>query len=449
MIKTSQPPARPNHLPILFDYPAFQRDPLGFWLQVGQTAPVVRVRLGPNRPYWVVTDADFFQHILQNKARNYPRDRQLRDRTGLDPAETSFNAPTWDEWLWRRRLLQPAFHGRELARFGASMVEEVRKLVAETAADQPLDLIPWMKTLTMRIICRTMFSASIEETDTLQESFEQTTAFNYKRMSSIFNLPLWIPTPAVQQTKKAIQTRREIIHRIVQQRLDTGQAKGDLLDMLISAHLDEDGRKFTGEDLISEMISIVFAGHETTAMTLVWVFYLLSQHPDIEAAVRHEVKRVLENRLPTLNDIEAMPLTHQVILETLRLYPSVYLTLREAEEEDRLGEYLVPAGTQFILNIRGLHRDSRYWRDDPYEFKPSRHALENSESRHKYAFLPFITGPKKCIGDSFAMMELRLVVPTILQLWKMATASSAPAREKAGFVMDVEQPIIMNLKTNQ
>lgn len=442
---TQTPIPRPNHVPILHDYPAFQRNPLAFWLETGLMAPVVQVRLGPARRYWVITDAELFQYVFQTRAKNFPRDRQLRNRKGLDPAATSFNAPTWDEWLWRRRLLQPAFHGRELGKFGEEMVTEAAQLIEETPTTASLNLNAWMKTLTMRIITRTMFSASLNETDRLQRSFEQTTAFNYKRMSSVANLPLWLPTPNVQQTKRAIATRREIISAIVNKRLASGKAKGDLLDMLISAHLDEDGRKFTGNDLISEMNSIIFAGHETTAMTLVWIMVCLSRDPSLEEAVRSEIEAVLGDRSPRLADFDAMPLTHNVILETLRLYPSVYLTLREAEDDDVLGDLPIPAGTQLIMNIRGLHRDSRYW-EKPEELWPERHTPVHSAGRHKFAFMPFIAGPKKCIGDAFAMMEMRLVVPAILQKWRFSTQSPHPIKEKAGFVLDTEEAVRMRVE---
>lgn len=412
---------------------------------MGQQGPVVRVRLGPAREFWVITDADLFQEILAQKAKNFPRDRQLRDRKGLDRTKTVFNAPTYDEWLWRRRLLQPAFHVRQLRGFARTMVAEAQRLTAETNTAVPLDLVFWMKTLTMRIICKTMFSASVEETAVLQQCFEEVTHFHYNRLKAMVKLPLWVPTPHKLRAEQANNTRWRIIEEIVQARLKSGQPQDDLLDMLIAAHLDEDGRSFDEVDLVSEMLSIVFAGHDTTAMTLVWLFYTLTQRPDIEARMRQEVKTVLNGRLPTLDDIEQMPYTYMVIQETLRFYPTVYLTLREAETDDTLGDLPIPAGTQVVVNIRGIHRDPQHW-EAPEQFQPERFDPFTPVERHKFAYLPFLAGPKKCIGDNFAMMEMRLVVPTILQALQFTYAGAEPVREKAGFVMETAGPVSMRVK---
>ncbi len=453
MTTQTAPPSFHGGRPILHHFLEFQADPLQFWLDVGQEGPVVRVQLGPFRPFWVVTDADFLEVILHKKSRNFPRDHQLRERNGLDNMQTVFTAPTWEEWLWRRRLLQPAFHAKELAKFAETMVAEATDLLDGVDSAKPLELVSFMKSLTMRIICKTMFSASLAETAVLQRAFEQVSEFSYKRLSSMISLPLWLPTPDVVKTRQAVKARLAIIERIVQERLDSGQARGDLLDMLIAAHLDEDGSRFTGYDLVSEMISIVFAGHETTAMTLVWLFYKVAQEPEIERKLRQEVDRVLNGRLPTLADLDKMPYTQWLIQETLRYYPSVYVTLREAEEDDEYRGYHIPAGTQFVLNIRALHRDPRYW-DEPECFWPERFSNDEATSassgqavpRHKFAFMPFLAGPKKCIGDNFAMMEMRLVVPTIMQRLCFHYEAAEPVQEKAGFVMETKKPVIMRVE---
>jgi cytochrome P450 len=254
-----------------------------------------------------------------------------------------------------------------------------------------------------------------------------------------------LPTPDIVKTRRAVNARVAIIEHLVQERLSSGKAKDDLLDMLISAHLDEDGRSFTGYDLVSEMISIVFAGHETTAMTLVWLFYKVAQDIEIGQKLQEEVDRVLNGRLPTLADLDNMPYTHWLIQETLRYYPSVYATLREAEEDDEYEGYHIAAGTQFVVNIRGLHRDPRYW-DEPERVWPERFESETAVPQHKFAFIPFLAGPKKCIGDNFAMMEMRLVVPTIMQRLRFHYDASEPAREKAGFVMETQKPVMMRVE---
>jgi cytochrome P450 len=154
---------------------------------------------------------------------------------------------------------------------------------------------------------------------------------------------------------------------------------------------------------------------------------------------------VLAGRLPTLADLDNMPYTHGLIQETLRYYPSVYVTLREAEEDDDYKGYHIPAGTQFVVNIRALHRDPRYW-DEPERFWPERFGGEEAVPRHKFAFMPFLAGPKKCIGDNFAMMEMRLVVPTIMQRLRFQYEAAEPVQEKAGFVMETKKPVYMRVE---
>ncbi|MCB0012047.1 MAG: cytochrome P450 [Anaerolineales bacterium] len=436
------PPSRDDGIPILHNFRQFRQEPLDFWVETGRLAPLVQVRFGPSRTLWVVTDPDMIQEILQTRARQYPRSRELRGADEMGVGQTVFNAPTWDAWLWRRRLLQPAFHRQQLAQFAEAMVDETVQFMSDWQIGEIVPLKSAMKTLTMRIIGRTMFSAPLQDTTELQHHFEQVSEYSYYRTASMIQWPEWLPLPIHRRTRAAVQRRHEMVQQIVAERLESGQPRDDLLDMLITANLD-DGTKFSPDNIVHEMISIIFAGHETTAMTMTWVFHLLSRYPEVKARVLAEIRNALGDRLPALADLDAMPYTEWVILETLRLYPAVYATLREAEEEDELGGYHVPAGTEFLINIRGMHRDPQHW-PEPDAFRPERFSPEESEGRHKGAYLPFLLGPKKCIGDAFAMMEMRLLVPTILQRWALEPAGPPPA-EIPGFVMEPGGHVDMRL----
>ena len=436
------PPVRDDGLPILNNFQQFRAQPLEFWVETGQLGPLVQVNFGPSRCLWVVTDPDMIQQILQSKARAYPRSSELRGADEMGVGQTVFNAPTWDAWLWRRRLLQPAFHRKELAKFAEAMVAETLQFMSAWQIGDVIPLKPAMKTLTMRIIGRTMFSAPLQDTEELQHHFEQVSAYSYYRTSSMIKIPEWFPLPIHRKTRHAVKRRHAMVEKIVAERLASGQPRGDLLDMLIAANLD-DGTRFSPENIVHEMISIIFAGHETTAMTMIWVFHLLSKYPEVKQRVLSEIRQAIGDRRPTLADIDQMPYTEWMILETMRLYPAVYATLREAEEIDQLGDFLVPAGTEFLINIRGMHRDPEHW-PDPEHFDPERFSPENSRDRHKAAYLPFLLGPKKCIGDSFAMMEMRLLVPTILQQWALEPAGPPP-EEIPGFVMEPSGQVEMRL----
>ncbi|MEM7116160.1 MAG: cytochrome P450 [Chloroflexota bacterium] len=433
------PPLLENGRFPLGNYSQYKADTLNFWLDCAQAGPLVRVRFA-HRELWVVTDAEMVQEMLQTKAKNYPRAKEITRSDGINTGRTVFNAPTWQEWLWRRRLLQPAFHRKQLATFAEAMVDETAVFMRDWQPGKQLPMKTAMKDLTMRIIGRTMFSAPLEQTDILQQCFEQVSEYAVYRSSTVVKLPAWLPLPLFRRTRWAVTMREKLVSELVEQRLASGQPQDDLLDMLIAANL-EDGTTFSAQDIVHEMISIIFAGHETTSMTLTWLFYLLAQYPEVEARIRDEIGEVLNGRLPTLNDLPKMPYTNWVVQETMRLYPSVYVTIRDAIADDELGGYSIPAGTQFVVNIRGLHRDPRYWqqpeRFDPERFDPPRH-----NNRPKGAYIPFLTGPRKCIGDSFAMMEMQLIVPTILQQWCLRP-SGEPPKEVASFTMEPHNEVAM------
>lgn len=439
------PPIREDGFPLLHNLMQFKAEPLEFWLETGQIAPVIRTRLGP-REFWVITDPDWMEYIFKTKPRTFPREERLRRTGRMDEAYTVFTAETYEQWLTRRRLLQPAFHRRQIATFATTMVEEAARIVGEWERERPFDLKSQMKTLTMRIIGRTMFSVDMQETAMLQETFELASEFSYEQMAAVLPIPLWVPTPYNRKVQASEDLRLAHLGKIVEERYASGEPKADLLDMLIAARVEEDGAKFTPRDLLREMMSIIFAGHETTALTLMWFFYRLTQHPEVEARVLQEVETALNGRLPTLEDLPNMPYIDRVLQEVLRLHPPVYATVREAEEDEQFGGYDIPAKTKFLLNIRGLHVNGRYWQD-PHTFDPDRFSPERSADRHKYAFQPFISGAKKCIGDNFAMMEMRLIVPTILQQTRLRYAGTTPPKAVAGFVMETEGEVLVEAMT--
>ncbi len=211
----------------------------------------------------------------------------------------------------------------------------------------------------------------------------------------------------------------------------------------MARHLTEEERRFGPADLVGEMSGIVFAGHETTAETTTWLLYLLSIHPEVEARLRREMADVLGDRDPTPADVEEMPYLDRVVCETLRLYPPVFLTLREADVTHRVGDLTIPTGTRLVINIRGLHLDPAAW-PDPERFDPDRFA-PGAGSRHRFQFIPFLAGPRKCLGDHFAMLEMRLVVPTLLRRLRLRYAGERPPRPRAGFTMSVDGGMPMSV----
>ncbi len=438
------PAMRQNqNLPLLYDFPDYIRDPLAFLLSVGRSAPLMRTRLTSLREFWIATDPDFFQHMLQVKPKIYVREHiTMRvHRSGRDTY--SFNTEDWEDWLWRRRLMQPAFHKQALLRFRDVMVNEASRIVGEWS--ETIDLEHAMKTLTMRIIGKTMFSFEFtDEVDTLASAYDVWGKYIFLWASLGVNPPAWLPFPLNINTRRAIHNRETILKKILMARYESQEPHHDLLDMLLSAKLEEE-KQFTADQLVLELDGIVFAGHDTTAMTLTWIFYHLAQDARIEEKLRAEIQSVLGDRLPTLEDIEHMPYTQMVIQEALRLYPPVYATVRENLEADSWQDYSIPAHTSVLVNIFGLHRLASLW-PYPDEFNPENFAPEHSANRHRFAFQPFISGPRKCMGDSFAMMEMQLLIPTILQQTRLRFAGSQLVPPKPAFVLHPGKRIPMKVE---
>ncbi len=355
--------------------------------------------------------------------------------------ELMFNTDDWEEWKWRRRLLTPAFRRQSIAGFAETMVDHAIRTAGELHGR--VGLQETMRTMTMRMILQTMFSVTADdEVERLKESFEKSSDVVAGRAAAPVPVPYWAPTPANFELRTLTKYRWRVLHSIVQARIASNEPAGDLLDMLIAEHLEEDGRSFGPMDLVGEMSGIVFAGHETTAETQTWLLYLLSRHPDIERDVRAEIEEVLGERRITVEDLDRMPLTHNMILEAMRLYPPVYLTIREADEDFTVNGLEIPAGTRLVINIRGLHLDPGAW-EDAERLDPSR--FEGPSDRHRFQYIPFLDGPKKCLGDHFAMMEMRLTIPTLLQRLRFEYAGAEPPRPTSGFTMSVDNGMPMQV----
>jgi cytochrome P450 len=222
----------------------------------------------------------------------------------------------------------------------------------------------------------------------------------------------------------------EMIQKFIDDRRASGEDKGDLLSMLLLAR-DEDGTgQMNDKQVRDEAMTLFGAGHETTAVALTWTWYLLSQHPEVEARLHEELNIALGGRQPTLEDLPRLPYTEMIIKEAMRLYPPAFGTTREANTNAEIAGYTIKKGQVVYVNIYGVHRDSRFF-PDPDRFDPERFSPENEKQIQKYAYLPFGGGPRVCIGNAFAMMEARLILATVAQKYRLKLAPGhqvAPSR---------------------
>ncbi|MFN8447157.1 MAG: cytochrome P450 [Anaerolineae bacterium] len=234
--------------------------------------------------------------------------------------------------------------------------------------------------------------------------------------------------------KQAMTGLDGMIQRFIDDRRKSGEDKGDLLSMLLLARDEDDGGMMTDRQVRDEAMTVFGAGHETTASALMWTWYLLSQHPDIEARLLDELDAVLGDRPARLDDLPRLTYTEMVVKEAMRLYPPAWSLTRQTVDEVDIGGYSIGKGKVVVVNIYGMHRDARYF-PDPDRFDPERFSPENEKLIPKYAYLPFGGGPRVCIGNAFAMMEAKLVVATIARQFHLALAPGQQVKPERVFTL--------------
>lgn len=409
MLARSLPPGPPGRF-LVGNLLEFRRDNLAFYTRCArQYGDIVSYRFGPKQIIQV-NHPDLIEEVLVTRNRHFTRGfghDLLRPVLG-----NGLLTSDGDFWLRQRRLAQPAFLRQRLAAYGDIMVRYAERMIATWQPGETRDLHQDMMHLTMEIAAKTLFDADIAGQDEdVGKAFEVIQGNFNSRFNSLLTLPSWLPSPRRFRLRRATRQLDRIIYRMIDQRRATGEDKGDLLSMLLQAQ-DEDGSQMTNRQLRDESMTLFLAGHETTALALAWTWYLLAQHPQVEAKLTAELRQVLNGRAPTAADIPKLPFAESVVMESMRLYPPAYGFGRTVQQDYELGGYLLPRGATVFLLQWVMHRDPRYF-DDPEKFHPDRWADGLAKRLPKFAYFPFGGGPRVCIGNSFAMLEATLVLATI------------------------------------
>lgn len=423
-----KPPQAEGHW-LLGNYPDFVDDTVGFLLDLYRNyGDVVRTRFFHWETYFV-THPDGIQHVLQGNHRNYSK-RFIEYEKLQWIVGNGLLTSDGDFWLRQRRLIQPAFHRRRIAGFAAMMRDFTREMLAEWDKKEDgtaIDLDKEMMALTLRIVSQALFSFdSRREAEKVDEAFSFANEYVGVDASRPFaNLWRRVPTPRNRRFEESIATLDAIVHRIIAERRQNPAAEEDLLGMLMAARDEETGKGMTDEQVRDEVMTLLLAGHETTANALTWTFYLLSQHPDAAAKLHEEIDAVLGKRPFTLDDLPNLTYTKIVIEESMRLYPPAYSIGRVADGDDAIMGYRIPAGTPVFMSSYVTHRRPDFWQE-PERFDPERFTPERSEGRHRFAYFPFGGGPRLCIGENFALMEAQILLATIAQRYRLRHVPSHP-----------------------
>jgi cytochrome P450 len=420
-VRLPQPPG-PRGRRISGSFPDYTRDQLGFLARcAGEYGDVVRMRFF-NVGIVLLNHPDHIEQVLVGNNRNFIKDRA--ERSGLRFLGSGLLTSEGDFWRRQRRLAQPAFHRERINAYGETMVGNAERMLQTWRGGETRDIAAEMSRLTLGIVAKTLFGAI---SDAEREAVGAALRVILDRFTGgvLFKVPEGIPTPGNLRFRRAIRDLEGVIYGIVERRRQSGLDTGDLLSMLLAARDEETGEGMSDAQLRDEVMTILLAGHETTALNLAWTFYLLAEHPKAEAKLLAELEEALGDRAPAVADLAGLPYAGAMIKESLRLYPPAWGFGREALEDCGIGGYRVPAGTQIIVSQWVTHRDERFF-ERAQEFAPERW-LDGSAGRlPRYAYFPFGGGPRLCIGRQFATLEATLLLATIARRFRLRPADDGP-----------------------
>ncbi|MFN8371924.1 MAG: cytochrome P450 [Anaerolineae bacterium] len=404
----------------------------------------VRLKLGPVNSFLLI-HPDYIQHVMVKHPEIYTKGftmekLRLAIGNGIFTAEGDF-------WRKQRQLMQPTYTPRGIQAFVDIMVDssvEMTKRWQSIPDTEKVDINLEMARLTMTIISRAMFSFDVGEDVAVGKSLHALLEWVTSRTMKFIDVPLYIPTPTNQRLKQAKQIVRDFIFRVIEDHR-RNKTEGDLLALLMSAKDAETGEVMDDNLLHDEILITFFAGHETTASLLTWTWYLLSQHPEVEAKLHAEIDSVLGGRAPTMADIPNLKYSKMVLDEALRLYSPVAITAREAMADDVIDGYAIPKGSLVALFPYATHRHPQFW-ERPLAFYPEHFSEEQVEARPRYAYYPFGAGQRICIGIHFAQMEALISLVTLAQQFSPRLSVVNAGETKFVGVIRPEENVIMNLK---
>jgi len=439
---TRPPGPRPHFL--IGNFPLGSPDPLAVfsgWAR--EFGDIFYYRAGWIHVYFL-NSPELIESVLVTNQQNFRKDRVIQNSRwflgqGLLTSEGG-------EWLRQRRLSQPAFHRERLALYARIINACAEEMLDSWKDGENRDVHQEMMQLTLRVVAKVLFSVDVKN-----ESKEVAAALNLLMKHSSgarMLLPPWVrylPLPFLIRVRRAVRQLDEVVYRIIRERRRSENDNGDLLSMLMSAR-DEDGSRMTDRQLRDEVMTFLLAGHETTALSLSWAWFLLSENPEAENKLHHELARVLDGKNPSFEDLPRLCYTEAVVKESVRLYPPAWSLARTAAEDFEIGGYLVPAGSNVVMSQWIMHRDPRFF-PSPEQFDPGRWFEEPTQRLPRFAYFPFGGGPRYCVGASFAMMEATLLLAAIAQRFRLrmvpghnvVPVPSITLRPKYGIKMSLHQ----------
>ncbi|WP_148414707.1 cytochrome P450 [Haloferax sp. KTX1] len=410
--RTRKTPPEPPSPPIVgHTYQFLRRDPLDWFTELNEAyGPVVQLRVAGQRLI-LPTEPDDIERVLLTNSENYEKGgfQKMVTRSllgnGLVIAEG-------DEWRAKRQGIEPVFHPKRMAEYQSVITSHTQSTIERISSGETVDLEQEMKHLTLNIIVDALFGVDLSTEDwDLEPAFKRILT-HFERISQTYlYLPEWIPTPENRAYRSAISTLDSAVEDLI-----AAHRAGDIDGPTVLNYLLESDEDWDTKDLRDEIVTLLLAGHETTALMLTFTGDLLARHPDVQETVAREVREKPLSYFFGYND-EYSELD-KVIQESLRLYPPVYGVFRQPIEDDQLSGFHVPSGSIIALNQWVAHRDSR-WYQSPTQFNPGRWSKEFEKSVPTGAYFPFAAGPRRCVGERFARLEAKLILINVLREFRL------------------------------
>jgi enediyne biosynthesis protein E7 len=418
-------PSGPQGHPLIGNLLHVQRDRLGLMLSAAREyGDAVRIRMGPKTLY-LFNNPDHAKHVLSENHANY------RKGLGLVHARRALGDGllTSEGELWRsqRRAVQPAFQRERVAQAAGVIAEEADRMLARWRArpGSTIDVVAEMTALTLGVLGRFLLRAELGSSGHIGQAFEAIQDQAMFEMVTLNAVPPWLPLPRQLRFRRARRDLDALVQRLVSERVDGPERGDDLLSRLLVTTGQEADPRVRRRRLRDELVTLLLAGHETTASTLGWTWYLVDRHPEVFERLHAEASETLGDRMPDHEDLSRLTFTTRVVEEAIRLYPPVWMLTRQAVDDDDVNGYHVPAGADVLICPYVLHRHPGFW-ERPESFDPERFRPAMTASRPRYAYIPFGAGPRFCVGSNLGLMEAVLVVAMIAREFQLRRTSSDP-----------------------
>ncbi len=426
----------PKGYPILGVAPLYAKDGLGFLTKTAKDFPKLAKFKFAHWHVNLLSDPSYIKYVLQENNKNYYKGKKYSELkhflgNGLVTSEGDF-------WRNQRRLSQPSFSREKIAGFMETMIEYtdvcIDKIRSSYKDGEAFDFSEEMMEVTLGIVGETLLSKNLAvDSKELGEAITFLIEEGNDRIRSAYNFPMWAPLPKHLKFKKSKQYIDGVLFGVIEERRKNPDVKhSDLLEMLMETEDLDTGEKMSDLQLRDEITTMVFAGHETTALALTWAIHLISDHPEVELKLIEETKRVTGGKALKMEHIPQLSYALQVLEETLRLFPPAWIVARRALTDDVIDGHKISKNDNIFISPYVMGRSEVYW-ENPEKFDPERFTKEKKKDIHKYVYFPFGGGPRLCIGNHFAIMEMQIILTKLYQNFKF--------KKKEGF-QPIPDPLV-------